>query len=189
MSDNWYLYVNKETLRVSKVSPALEEEDGLHVIMIERELGLSFINAPHTINDYVVYYDGTVAHFIKKEKSKEVVVPFYYSPLIIVEGVENPDILLTYDHVKDSLTISLRDELKAYAMTMYSNVGKQKQRIEFYVSAKNDPNQLYGILHLDMMDLIAKGSVEFSSFEFDIERVSIFTRKIFDSYGLKIMRS
>lgn len=181
MNDNWYVYVSKETLQVTKVSPVLEEDDA-HIIQIEKDVGLSFIDGPHLINEYVIYFDGTKAHFIKKEKSKDVVVPFYYSPLMIDSKVKDPDILVTIK--KNKMTIALKPELKAYAMTIYGNVDKTKQSVEFYVSKKNDPNGLLEIFHVDMMELITKGVVTFE-FDYEARNISIFTRKIFDSYGLK----
>jgi hypothetical protein len=182
MNDNWWLYVNRDTLQICKVSATLEEDLTSHIIAIEKEVGVEFINSPHLIYDYVVYFDGVKAHFVKKDKTKEVLVPFFYSPLMIGDAESNVDILL---EIKDQeLTISLRPELKQYAMTMFANVDKQKQKVEFYVSAKNDPNHLIEIIQVDMMKLIAADSLTFK-FNHDHNRISFFTRKIFDSYGLK----
>lgn len=182
MSDNWFLYINKESLQVCRVSPLLEEDETSHLITVDKEIGLQFINSPHLIYDYVVYYDGNKAHFIKKDKSTAVIVPFFYSPLIIDQEVENADIQLTVNG--DQLFVAIRPEIKAYAMTMYANIDRQKQLVEFYVSAKNDPNRLKEILYVNMMDLITKGFVSFT-LKHDPKRISIFTRKIFDTYSLK----
>jgi len=181
MTNSWYLYVNKETLQVCRVSPSLEEADDCHLVQITQELGISFIDQPHTLNDYVVYHDGTVTHFVKKEKTNDVLVPFFYSPVMITESIENPDVLVTIHN--EQLTITLRPELTAYAMTLYASA--PNPTAVFFVSAKNDPNQLIDALYVDMMKLISNGKEVFN-FAYDPRLVSIFTRKVFDTYGLKI---
>lgn len=179
--DNWYIYVNRETMQICRVSPALEEDADCHLVMVDRDVGISFVSEPHLVNDYVVYYDGTKVHLVKKEKTSNFVVPFYYSPLMIESNVENPDVLVT---IKNKvLSVSMRKELSTYAMTIYGNVDSDNQRVQFYISAKNDPNKLIEILHVNMMQVITKGQVDFE-FDYDLADVSIFTRKIFDSYGL-----
>lgn len=180
--DNWYVYISRETLQVTRISPALDEDLDSHIHVIEKDLGISFINGPHLINDYVIYYDGTIIHFIKKEKSSEVVVPFYYSPLIVGSDIPNPDISILIEN--NTMTISLRKELIPYARTMYGNVDKIKQCVEFYVSTKNDPNGLLQIVYVDMMELITQNKVIVNDFMYDANEISIFTRKIFDSYGM-----
>jgi len=184
MSDDaWYIYVDKQTLRVCKSSPALEEDDSAHVIKIERELGVSFVHSPHTINDYIVYFDGDKAHFLKKEKVNEAVAQFFYTPMLMKEGVTNPEITVK---IKDEMMeVVLKKELISYATTLYTSVHPSKQFIEFYVSAKNDPNKLIEILKVNMLQVILSGSVSFP-FKHDPNKVSLFTRKVFESYGLVI---
>lgn len=181
----WYLYVSKETLTVTRVSPALEETDEHHIVQIDQELGISFIDQPHTLNDYVIYHDGTVTHFVKKDKSKEVLVPFFYSPAMIKEGVDNADIIV-YIKNNEEMRVGLRPELINYAMSIYGNLPEDKRDVEFYISAKNDPNKLLEVKYIDMMVLI-KGGLILTSFDYDANDVSIFTRKVFDSYGLQII--
>jgi hypothetical protein len=182
MNDNWYIYVNKETLQVYRVSPALEADDECHVTTVDKEVGISFIHAPHLLNDYAVYFDGTKVHFIKRDKTKDVVVPFYYSPLMIDKAESNPDILVTVG--KGKIKFTLKKEIVNYAMTIYGSVDKTRQSVEFYISAKNDPNHIIEIIKVDMMKMISQKHVEVP-FEYSANDVSIFTRKIFDSYGLK----
>jgi len=182
MTDNWYLYVDKETMTVCRVSPVLDGADDFHVIRINQELGISFIDQPHTINDYVVYHDGATTHFVKKDKTNEVLVPFYYSPVMIKEGTENPDVLLTIDN--EQLVVTIKPELIQYAMTLFANIDDAQTL--FYVSEKNDPNKLITVLSVDMKRLISTGEEKFG-FVHNPRLVSIFTRKVFDSYGLKII--
>jgi hypothetical protein len=184
MTDHWYLYINKDTMQVCRVSPSLEEDD-TYIVQIEAALGISFIESPHTINDYVVYHDGSTTHFIKKEKSADVLIPFYYSPQLIAEDVENP--VITVYLLKDELQVTLSPELTSYALTLYGNMPKGKQHAEFYISAKNDPNKLLEIMEIDMLAL-ARGGIVRMGFNHDPQEVSIFTRKVFDSYGLKIIQ-
>jgi hypothetical protein len=181
MNDNWYLYINKESLQVTGISASLDPETLDYVETIEKDLAIEFVNGPHLINDYIVYFDGTKPHFVKKEKSKDFVAPFYYSPLMMDKEVENADI--TVHLINDEMRVSLRKELSGYAMTIYGNVSEQKRNVEFYISAKNDPNKLYEVVYVDMMSLIA-GSEVLIAFNYDPDKVSIFTRKIFDTYSL-----
>lgn len=181
MDDAWYIYVNRETLRVCKSSPALEEDDESHIIKIERELGISFVQSPHTINDYIVYFDGTQAHFLKKEKVNAAVAQFFYTPMLMKEGVDNPEITVKIQD--EMMEVILKKELISYATTLYTSVHASKQFIEFYVSAKNDPNKLIDIVKVNMLQVILTGSVSFP-FKHDPKKISLFTRKVFESYGL-----
>jgi hydrogenase maturation factor len=186
LNNNWWLSVDKETLQVCRVSPTLEEEESLYVLPIDRDLGISFVEGPHLINDYVVFHDGVKVHFVKKEKSNQVFVPFYYTPAILEEGVENPDILLSVNRDMKELTITLRNERRQYGLSLYVSLSKEKQRAQFYVSAKNDPNLLIETIEVDMIKLINTGK-SVVPFKHDPSQTSIFTRKVFDSYGLEIL--
>lgn len=178
---SWYLYVNKESLQVCKVSPILEEDAETHILSIDQELGISFIESPHLIREYLIYFDGDVVHFIKKEKNKDGMAQFFYSPIIIQNDVENAE--LTLKSNGKTIEFALRKDVIPYASNMYSSIEGDKRYVEFYVSAKNDPNHLYDIVKVNMVDLIKTGKSKVPC-KHDLSKVSIFTRKIFKSYSI-----
>lgn len=186
INNNWWIYVNADTLQVCRVSPTYEEEDGLYSHPIERELGIQFVEAPHLINDYVVFHDGDKLHFIKKDKAKQVIVPFFYTPAILVKGIENPDILVSINKKSKEMTVTMRLERKQYGLSLYASLPKDKQKASFYISKRNDPNYLLETIQVDMIKLVNIGSVVIP-FTHDITKTSVFTRKVFDSYGLEIV--
>jgi hypothetical protein len=181
-SKNWYVYVEKNSLTVCRVSPVLEKEESCHVIPIDSELGISFIESPHLSREYFIYYDGTLAHFIKKEKTNKTLVPFFYSPVIMKHDVDNPEIQISF--TSKTLTIDLKKELLGYASNLYSSLERDKQFAEFYVCAKNDPNHLIKIIKIDMIKLSMEGNVVVPFEKYDPKKMSLFTRKVFNSYGI-----
>lgn len=183
---DWHLYVNRDTLQVCQVSPSFTEDETMYSMVITQELGIQFIEAPHLINDYVVFHDGDKLHFIKKDKAKQIFVPFFYTPAILVNGVDNPDILVSINKKSKEMTITMRQERKQYGLSLYSALSKDKQKAAFYISLRNDPNYLLETIQIDMVKLIHTGSVV-TKFTHDITKTSIFTRKVFDSYGLEIV--
>ena len=135
--NNWWIHVDKDSLQVRKVSSTPEENDQWHLIAIEEELGIKFIDSPHLFREYLVYYDGTQAHFLKKSKTNSL-TPFFYTPMLIKEGVENPE--LSIIQRGDLLYFELKKDLSTYVSTLYATFERQKQLVEFYVCTKNDPN-------------------------------------------------
>jgi hypothetical protein len=182
MTDKWYVYVNCETLLVYKISPALEIDEASHIVEIDKALGITFIDSPHLINNYTVYYDGVKAHFIEKKSASEAISAFYFSPVLITETLCTPDINVDVS-VSGKIKISIRKDLRQYAMSLYAAVDKPKRIFTFYISAKNDPNKLIDIINIDVIDLVSSGTLDLP-FTHDPSKVSIFTRKIFDTYGI-----
>jgi hypothetical protein len=184
VSDPWYIYVYKDSLQIYRSSPSLEADDACHIIEIEKELGVSFVHAPHTMDQYIVFYDGEKAHFIKKEEANDKIVNFFFTPVIIKEVDHEVDMAFVIK--EDEFDVVLRRELTTYVMSLYPSVDAAKRIVELYISAKNDPNHLIEIVKIDMVKLINEKNTLTFPFSYNIEDVSFFTRKSFDSYGLVI---
>lgn len=187
-SDKWYIYVRKDTLQIYRSSPSLELDDECHIIEIEKELGVSFVHAPHTFDDWVVYYDGEKANFIKKDKAAKAIIQFFFTPALLKE-VEGPTDL-TFVIRDDAMDIVLRRELIAYVANLYSAVPVDRQFMELYISERNDPNKLLEIVRFNIMDVIMTVDTTITvPFKHKLEDVSLFLRKTtFESYGLKIIK-
>jgi len=182
--NDWYLYVEKKSLRIRRNSPMLKQDDECHIIRIDPDLGSKLIHSPHLLNQYVVYFDGDKAHLIEKEKTSEAVNQFFYTPILLKENVPDPEITVTIK--ANQMTIELKKELIQYAWSLYGTLEKTKQYIEYYVSSKNNPNKLIEIIKVNMMDLSQSNGIMVYDFKHDITKVSIFTRKVFETYGLVI---
>jgi hypothetical protein len=184
VSDPWYIYVRKDTLQIYRSSPSLEADDECHIIEIEKELGVSFVHAPHTMDQFIVYYDGEKAHFIKKEEANEKVIQFFFTPVLIKEIEDEADLSIV---VRDrEFDVVLKKELTTYVMCLYPAVDQDKRIVELYISSKNDPNKLIEVVRINMVQLVNEKNTLTFPFNYKIEDVSFFTRKAFDSYGLVI---
>lgn len=182
LNDTSYVFVDKKTLQVRGVSPVNDGlDDTVHAITVSRNLAISLINEPHLCNNYIAYHDGTSAFLIKRENVGDLALLF--SPILIQisDGHEN----LQIDVYKDRLEFVLSKQVRGFAANAYGAMGTESQTAKFYVCAKNDPNKLIEIINIDMMQLIA-GKNEVVNGEYDFEKISIFTRKVFDSYGINI---
>lgn len=182
-NNDWWIYVRRDTLQVYRTSPVYEPDDETHIIRIDQELGLHFVHSPHKLKDYVIYYDGEKASIVKKDSVSTVVGSYYVTPVLIKEGVDHRDITIK---VRDSeFDFVIRPELRAYGLSVYANLSREKQVIDLYISARNDPNQLLEIVKVNMIDVVNYGHATYP-FKHKIGEVSFFTRKIFDHYGLVV---
>lgn len=176
--DKSFIYVDKITLNIFRISHWEDPEDQAneyHKISIPRKLGIELIESPHKLLNYTVFYDGSAAVFIEKEKIQTNLL-LNYTPELIKEVKEQQD--LTFYIKENKIEIVLKEELSSYAAQIAKSLSEEKQTSSLYISAKNNPNKLLKIVKFNMLDLTKPPYKIEADFSYT-DSVSMFMKKYF----------
>lgn len=97
------------------------------------------------------------------------------------QKIENPDIKCSI--TKTQLVVTLSKTVKAEYKGVYpiSATVNGSRLLKFYVTAENDPHDMYHYSVISLADLLANKQVKVD-LDDDLRKYSVFTNKLFDTY-------
>jgi hypothetical protein len=148
-----------------------------------------FVSGIEKFNDWVVCRSKNVDceyELVQKENQN---ILFKNSLFVKITNNSNatPELMIHWDSFNASWIFIITDEFRQriYDENQKSNI--RYNSVEFYITLANEPNMLIQSIKIDLETLIQdKTIIPFvSNYELDIEKVNIFTRNPFFSYGVK----
>ena len=173
----------KNTGKIIAIGPGLTHENKIDVSFSEVA---KFKTGEASKLDYCVTYDIADKNYkiIKKEEQTKITAN---DILYEIEKTNNADITVVQNKSKKRWEVILDKQTQH---TLQKNNFSSQQKISFSVTALGDANILYRYMSIDFNELVKKGQVEIDfimSFEKQETRLSIYTRKIFDTYSYEVI--
>ena len=169
-----YVYYNKDTKRIHKVSPK-EERSDYECFSIATEKVEPILNGQVRTEDYYVYFDyGLKAYSIQRRFNEN----FSNISLIEVPFYGEGDLSITVDskYIKFNVVDDLKSHLQGDISTLH-----------FIITERNNPYMLY-----DKCDIVAKTLLETNKVEHQLSEeqlkrgLSIYTNPVFSTYSFKV---
>jgi hypothetical protein len=183
---------NPETGSVTSVGPSYAFENEKYKLHIDTEIAEMIIDGKIQISSCIVDHESsefTISEVKSSFKIDDVlhrIIETQWSEL------EKFDVYLTFDRLTKQLTIELSEEFQGTKKLPKKFQPVAKRRIvwdgdvemSFLLTDYNDPNFLYTMLSVKILDLINKPTV-FENVEVP-PKFSIYTRRLFKNYTLEI---
>jgi len=181
-----YVYYD-ENGEITSVGNFSNTEENYIVLPLDRVI--NFLTGKENTNSYVVIYDTLLKQHVLKLKYHADETAFRIDDDIfkIPKTTEQkPDLTVTQDIKNKKWIFSVDDGLKSYiqsASVLYN------RKIQFSVTRKNDPHDLYHLIIIDFDKLIQQGILEIP-FEYQTEEsaddISVYTTKRFETYVYEV---
>jgi hypothetical protein len=179
-----YVYYDKETGEIHKISPK-KEETKYEILELDYLEANPLLTGEKKTSDFKVFYD-IVSKTVLLKNINESAALLYDKILYKIPNDESQtDLIIEQNFITKSWNVILKEEtlyfVKKHNLSLYD-------KILLSVTKKDDPNILYRTLYVDLGKLIEKSwSTPFKfDFEFERKEVSIYTNKYFDSYSYKV---
>lgn len=179
---NYYVYYDKKTGNILSVTN--ERNDKLeYFVEVEKTLADPFLNGEQNFTDYCVVYDDNIGltiipkedeYFIRRTNIFEIIKPT--SDLTKVEFVVEWD--MPRWGWNFYLTAKAKDRLKDEGLS---------QRVAIFITDASDLNILIRTIYLDTSVLLYKERIYqpfVSEKEYDLTKLNITTKLVFETYGL-----
>tara|TARA_B110000503_G_scaffold83166_1_gene126871 strand:- start:1125 stop:1760 length:636 start_codon:yes stop_codon:yes gene_type:complete len=191
-----YVYYNKVTGKIHKISSKNIPEEGFEVFEVENEEVTPILTGEKRTEEFVIFYDVS----LKQIRLKAVAYDDSYStaatlcyqlPAIKYNSTDDvsleSDIVIRQDINNGEWNIRINPHTKKFLRMSGYNL---KETLYFSVTSKYDPNILYRSLEFTIGNLISN-NVSVIPFIYDTESnangVSIYTAKYFDSYTHEVI--
>jgi len=182
----YYLYYDKKTGAILSVT---NEKSSVYEHGIEVEFSdvKKLLDGTENFKDYMVGYKtlpdgGTILSFLPAEN----IEGFTFNNNVFEWITENPhsECTVEWNGPDASWNISLADTAvySDYILT---------SKLVFFVTLESDLNFLVRTIYIDLKELLAHGFVQVpftTSIEYKIDKISISSKLIFKTYGLKVTR-
>lgn len=146
---------------------------------------MNFLTGKERVDSYLVVYDTVLKKHILKLK--------YYADDSVYKVDEDifkvkkevdkkPDLIITQDVKKKCWKFTVDEGLRDYLTSQTSLYSKN---LQFSVTRKNDPHELYQLIIVNLDDLVKQGflTIPFASqYEENNNDVSVYTTKRFETY-------
>lgn len=187
-NNKWYVYAKLSDLTISSVSPIKNQDFDLEEtieIEILEDLGIAFIEKPHLMFDYFVYYESGIPKLIKRDTV--IIDERLYSILRVHEKPDSTEseIIFEIDTTNKTLEVSIPPELVGYIRSAAPVISVSGTTMEIYVTDKGNPNNLIKTLKLSIDDLIGNLSMKID-YDFDTSVTDLYVKEIFKKYKLNI---
>lgn len=185
-ADISYVYYDKETGDIHKISPK-KEDSNFEIIEMSLNKVKRLLTGEKKTSDYKVSYDIITKSVILKNIHESNRVFSFDKVLYKIpkEDLEICDLVVDQDFLTNTWKISISDKttefIKSHNLSLHD-------KILLSVTKKDDPNILYRTLYIEIGNALEnsiKIPFEFN-FEFERREVSIYTSKYFESYGYKV---
>lgn len=190
MSENntWYVYVKAADSSISSVSPVKNQDfDSEEFIEIEisEDLGIEFIEKPHLMFEYFVYFERCVPKLIKRDTV--IIDECLYSILRVHEKPyrTESEVVFEIDTVNKTLEVTIPPELVGYIRSASPVISASGGTMEIYVTDKGNPNNLIKTIKLPIDELIKNLSLKID-YDFDTTVTDLYVKEIFKKYKLNI---
>ena len=181
-----YVYYD-ENGEITSVGNFSNTEENYIVLPLDRVI--NFLTGKENTNSYVVIYDTLLKQHVLKLKYHADETAFRIDDDIfkIPKTTEQkPDLIVTQDIKNKKWIFSVDDGLKSYIQSASVSYNK---KIQFSVTRKNDPHDLYHLIIIDFDKLIQQGILEIP-FEYQTEEsaddISVYTTKRFETYVYEV---
>jgi len=173
-SQEHYVYYDKETNRIHKISP-IKQESTFEFFNIDSEIVEPILKGSYKLDDYTVYFDYKLKKFSIKRKQNE---SFSNISLIEIAEDEVADITILLDNTY--ITISLHDSL-------YKHIANDQNTLLFVITEKHNPYNLYYNFSIKASDVLENNKHKHQLTTEQIKNnVSIYTNPVFETYSLKV---
>jgi len=173
-SQEHYVYYNKDTNRIHKISPVLQESD-FETFAIDSEKVEPILKGINKLDDFIVYFDYGLKKFnIQKKQTTS------FSNITLVE-------------IKDSLTADLEVVIDKKNInfkivdSLHEHIAADKSKLIFVITESSNPYKIFQ--QIDLPVSVLKEST-FVSHQLTDEQIrnglSIYTNKVFETYSLKV---
>jgi hypothetical protein len=187
-----YVYYDKETGKIHKISSRNVAEDGFEIFEIETLEVKPILTGERRTDEFIIMYDVSLKQIRLKEVAYDdsyntAATMCYQLPVINCNITLDTDIVIQQDTKNNVWNLQINPHTKKFLrMSMYNT----KETICFSITSKYDPNILYRSLEFLIGELITE-DVPTIPFKFASESiptdVSIYTAKYFDSYAHEII--
>lgn len=183
-----FVYYDKETSKIQKISNKQEEYKDFECFKIETEVVKDIILGKKKSDNFIVTYDLSEKRLTVKEKTYESDLDSIRYKLYEVPSAKdlNYDVKIIQDFKKKCWRIKLgKETTKELKNSRYNS----NDLIYFSITQKHNPNILYKALEIKLKELLNDKIVyEFSyDWEFNKSDISIYTPKFFKSYMYEVI--
>ena len=185
-----YIYYEKETGKINKVSSRNDIEDGFEIFEIPSADVEPILKGERKTEEFVIFYDASSKQIQLKEvsykdRSFSTVSMSYQLP--VVESGSGYDVVLIQDIVNQCWTLFINDSTKRFLNT----AGYERNEVLYFsVTSKGDPNILINSLEFTIESVLDTALC--IPFKFEQEctsgHVSIYTAKHFDNYAHEVIQ-
>lgn len=177
-----YVYYNEEG-EILSISNTKDEDS--NYITVELEKVVNFLTGKESASSYLVVYDTLIKQHVLKLKYQADENAFRINEDIyeIEQNTDQkPDLIITQDIKNKKWVFIVDDGLKTY---LKSQKVAYNRVLNFSITRKNDPHDLYHLITIDFKKLIEQNSVEIP-FKYQTEEsnnnLSVYTTKRFENY-------
>lgn len=185
-----YIYYEKETGKINKVSSRNNIEDGFEIFEILSADVEPILKGERKTEEFVIFYDASSKQIQLKEvsyKDRSFSTMSMSYQLPVVESGSGYDVVLIQDIVNQCWTLYINDSTKRFL----KNAGYERNEILYFsVTSKGDPNILINSLEFTIESMLDTALC--IPFKFEQEctsgHVSIYTAKHFDNYAHEVIQ-
>ena len=188
-----YVYYDKETGKIHKISSRNVAEDGFEIFEIETLEVKPILTGERRTDEFIIMYDVSLKQIRLKEVAYDdsyntAATMCYQLPVINCNITLDTDIVIQQDTKNNVWNLQINPHTKKFLrMSMYNT----KETICFSITSKYDPNILYRTLNFSLNDLLNNNYKTYDfiyDHEFDNDEVSIYTTRFFDSYAHEVIK-
>lgn len=163
--------------------------DGLFLALELNEV-VNFLTGKETTSSYVVIYDTLEkknvlkAKYYADETSYSIVDDIFNVPRKIDK---KPDLVITQNIQQKQWQFTVDSGLLTY---LQSQAFAYERKLQFSITRKNDPHELYQLIIINFNDLVKNGNLKIP-FKYELEEndkdVSVYTTKRFETYVYEVI--
>jgi hypothetical protein len=187
-ADVSYVYYNKKTGEIHKISPR-KEDSNYEIVEISQKKVKKLLTGEKKTSDYKVFYDITDKSVTLKNINESNIINSYDKILYKIpkEDLNDSDLTIEQDFLIKTWKIAIGKETIQF---LKSNNLSLHDKILLSITKKDDPNILYRTIYVDLGKMIETPvTIPFRfNFEFEQREVSIYTNKYLKSYSYKIIK-
>ena len=178
-----YVYYNKETGKIHKVSSRHSPTTDYSILEVPTSQAEPITSGVKHTDDYRVMFDLSTKTISLKEISRDNRLTIN-DKLYRIPELEIADLCIS--KTADGWEFKLSDEIRTFFIL--HPPAPITGMLQFSITSYDDPNILYRTLIVDLSELVISDiKIPFQyDFEKSNERVSVYTRKYFQSYGITV---
>lgn len=176
-----YVYFSSATGMIEKISNKFDEETDLKILKVKYNLVKDLINGKRRIEDYGVLYNSKAKDFEILELEKNINIRNINNSLLKINKSSNAE--------KEKVDVLVQQDNKNQCWNFFINskinfLKNVNDFMFFSITEKNDPNILYRTISFNVADSQNNCiSIPYIyETEKDIEKISVFTHKVLDTY-------
>lgn len=181
-----YVYFSPSSGTIEKITNKQIELPGYEHLLVDSERVSDILSGKKRIIDFVVDFNLNTKQLELKEIGKLKPVSIIDKLYKIPKGIADPDLYITC--YNDKWTIALNPKFREQYKTMVNVINNLT--FNFSITDNNDPNVLHSSFVVQLYDLIHAIEIDITDqikIPAQLENVSIYTFKYFDTYSCEII--